>query len=212
MAPYAGKTALVRAAQGSAALTDEPTTAITASIYQITALVRQVLDPVAPITVAADGVVVDPADYILDRLYGIVYFLLPPTGPVTVTGRYWPLATITEATQYSYTLKATVTDVSRFQDEYTERVQSLKDVSYAIDAWRQADEDFWEDIWQTTSLFLIEIWDNPNTQTSPTLRGWALCSANGSQPTIGAATKQTVAGDGSNDADGRILSFGLVTA
>lgn len=119
------------------ALVDEPMTGLDATTFQIILAARQVLDPLVPVVVEDNGSVVDPADYVLDHLFGTVTFAVAPTGPVTIaSGSYLPRGKIGCTKSVSISVERDELDVTCIDPstEARDRVMGLRsaslDVSY----------------------------------------------------------------------------------
>lgn len=201
----AGYKCLVKVSSAPLSLVDEPTTASADfKTYQITDPAKRVLHPTEAITVAVNATAVT-SGYTLDRLSGKVIFdtALLDTDVVTVSGLYLPLATAAEAYELSYTISATNSDRTRFQDAWTRRLQNQLDASGSFQQWYLTGSDMAEELMSGNPI-VVEYQIDGQID----LRAWALLSS--TEPAAQAKEIQTenIQWEGTSDIDGRVISNG----
>jgi hypothetical protein len=128
----AGHRAGVKIGGISTPMSDEPCSALSATVYQVTNAARRVLDRSVAVVVEADGVVVDPGDYSLDHLFGVVEFASAPATPVTVTASYLPLLTLIKSREFTLDLNAQNQESTCFGQGAVARDSTLFDLSVTI--------------------------------------------------------------------------------
>jgi hypothetical protein len=150
---YAGKKALVKVSGNPVAFTNEATTAnADLTVYQITDTTKRVWDRTAPITVerstddGATWVTLDPETdgYKLSRLDGSVVFDAAQAAGtlIRVSGDYLPMSTAAECYEWSSNITGGTIDVTKFQAEWSEKIQGLKSAEGSLSRWWDIDTYF----------------------------------------------------------------------
>lgn len=150
---YAGKKALVKISGDPVAFTDEPTTANAGlTVFQITDATKQVwaLDIAITVERSTDGgvtwVALDPTTdgYTLQRLTGSVIFANARNAgtEIRVSGQYLPMSTAAECHEWDSTINGDLIDVTRFQSDWTEKIQGLKSAEGSLSRWWNIDTYF----------------------------------------------------------------------
>lgn len=115
------------------AIVDEPCTANSATVYQITNTAKRVLDPSVAVTVKANTVVQAASAYTLDPLFGTITFGSAPTAPVTISCSYLPMLAVAEAKEVSVSASADMSDSSVFNTAgFKSHLATLKDFSGSL--------------------------------------------------------------------------------
>jgi hypothetical protein len=185
------------------ALTDEATSLITGTTYQVTNATKRLLDPDAAITVKDGGVTIDPDDYTLDRLFGRVVLAGAPGGAVTVSGTYLPVAAVATATSFGISRKATNVETTPLgaPGAAVQRQQVLKDVSGSIGRFDEAD-DLFVDALIAGGAVCVQL----NVSGSPHRRMWALVMTSDIDGEADGLLEEGIEWEGTTDADGRVYS------
>lgn len=196
---YAGKKAVVKVAGTAVAMTDEATTVlsgagITANTqYRITAAAKQIIDINSPITVKVGGSAVTTG-FIVDTLTGTVIFTSAAVRTVTVSGKYIPTATAAECYEWSLTANAELLDVTKFQDDWTSKIQGLKSAEGSLSRWFNIDGYFANALLSGAPV-VIECY------TQDTLlpeRVWALINSSEMSAAVDGAAEESVSFESSN--------------
>jgi hypothetical protein len=142
--PQAAYATTIKAGGPSTAITDEPTTKVTANtVYQITNTAKRILDPSVAVVVKVDAdgagggpaVVATLGTYTIDYLYGNITFASDQgsAATVTVTGAYLSPVDLVGATEFSLSLVRALVDSSVFGTAgYRLRVATLSDFSGSV--------------------------------------------------------------------------------
>jgi hypothetical protein len=116
-------------------MTTEAMTGSGAGPYQITNSAKQVWDVSVGLDFFDNGVAVSAGDILaIDDLFGKVTFTGSKTGPITVTGSYWPLVTVAEGRSVDLTVEADELDDTVFGDSWSSSMQGLKRVTGSIES------------------------------------------------------------------------------
>lgn len=113
---YAGYQATIKKVGTSTAMTDEATTLVSGKTYQITNAAKRIINRTVNVVVE-DNAVDHTADVeSIDYLFGKVTFksAYTVTGPVTVTGEYYPTVALGTAQSYTLTQSAEPIDTTDF--------------------------------------------------------------------------------------------------
>lgn len=117
----------------------EPCSLVSGKIYQITSAAHRVISYLDSLTVQDNSVDQTANVLTVDYLTGTVTFkpAYTPTGPITVTGKYIPLAVMAKAKSFSMTQTAAVSDGSCFDDAqsnggFRTNYPSLKKISLNV--------------------------------------------------------------------------------
>jgi len=124
----------LRVAGDSVPFTDEPTDELVAGeVYQIADEAMRVLNPSEPVVVAVGGIDADPADYVVDYLFGRITFIDDPGDDVTVSGEYLELDESVSAREFSISISGELADATEFSpDGYVQRQATISDASGSI--------------------------------------------------------------------------------
>lgn len=114
----------------------QPAALVTGKTYQIENAAMRVLDTADALDVFDNGALVDPAEYSVDWMFGRVTFDegYTPTGPITMTGRYFPSVEIGEVTEHSLSASLTVHEVTGYGADAKVRLGGIGDVSGSFTA------------------------------------------------------------------------------
>lgn len=113
----AGYTAVIKKGGTPTTITAEACALVSGKTYQVTNTAKRMISYADALTVLDNGVD-HTADVLnIDYLYGLVTFkpAYTVTGPVTITGKYIPLAVLAKAKGYSLTQTAAEIDTSTFE-------------------------------------------------------------------------------------------------
>lgn len=193
---FAGYVAKLKKAGTTTAFTGEAMTLVSGKTYKITNPVKNVWDRTATFVVK-DNAVDHTTDVLsIDFLFGRVTFksAYTPTGPVTVDGKYLPMATVGRANGFTLTQTAAQIDNTDFDTAQSNngfRVNGygLKTVSLALQGIYD-DANAFLPLLEARSEMVIEI--NPDGNSKSVARGWFKCLMEGSSGNVGALEQETV--------------------
>ena len=98
--------------------------------WQITNTAKRVFDPAQALSWYDNAVLISGSDIVsVNWLTGQVVFTAGKTGPITVSGKYLPILTYTEARSAEVSIDAAALDASVFGSQYHTYIQGLIDVS-----------------------------------------------------------------------------------
>lgn len=213
-----GYKALVKASGTAISLSNAGTTklsgaGITANTqYQITNPVNQVLDPEFPVTVQVDAdgggagtyATVSATTYTVNRLTGTIIFntAQPAAATVQVSGRYLPISTVAEASEFTYTIEADNQANPVFTTPWQRRKQGLKDFSAELSQWYSPSNKLFYDCIQDGRTLMLEFWVN-NTLD---LRGWVKTSSDEVSGSADGMMEEAIEFEGTTDNEGRMIS------
>ena len=195
---FAGYVGTVFKQGTSTVMTAEATTQVgSTKTWQITSTAKRNLNPAVAVSVLVSATPV-PASNIesIDYLFGRVTFIssYTPGGPVTITGAYFPLATLGCFNSYTLGMTAdvidsTCMDTARANSGHRVNESGLKTVSLDVsgiykstNGWRQAVID--------RSTLLIEI--NPDGAGLVVARGFFKPTSAGQSGDVGALEEETI--------------------
>jgi len=148
MSGIAGYKAQIKLGGVPTIFTDEPLIRISDLLLRIENPIKRVLSANHTITITdAVDVDIDPSEFSVNYLEGIVYFLndIAPdsiyTLPLTISGYYIPLLYIGGAKDYSLEIAGDVLDNTAFHTEdelsegFRERINGIHDVSASVGRW-----------------------------------------------------------------------------
>lgn len=184
-----GYVATLKKAGSPTSFTDAATEELDGVNY-ITNRSQSLLDRTTSVTVSDDGVAVDEADIdYIDYLQGGVKFVstYTPTGAITVTGSYLPLAAICYAQTYSLSQSAdtqNVTDLCEAQSNGGHGVFSYQQqsVELSLDGFYNDVSEFSDDL-DSRDTFIIEI--SPAGDDSSVARGYFMCTSRSQSGGVG---------------------------
>lgn len=205
MPALSGKGAAVYASGAALSFTDEATTTLTANtVYQVTNTAKRVWDRSTTITVKKDAVAQASSLYTLNRLTGTVTFLADIGGghTITVSGNYLPMSQVAQGKAYSYQIKASNLNVTKFGDTYMTRIQGMKDVAGSVNLW--GIDTYYRDALIAGNPVVVEFWTD--TTSTYDLRVWALLNHEDVKTALTDAVDVTVQFAGSTDVDLREIS------
>ena len=111
---------------------------VSGQTYQLTDATKRILNPARTngVEVYDNAVLVAPANYTVDWVYGKVTFAgsYSVTGPVTMTGEYYPTAALAEVREYSFTASVDIQDATVFGNDAHLKLPALKDLSGSLKA------------------------------------------------------------------------------
>jgi hypothetical protein len=202
MAANAGKLCAVKLSGTPTSMTAEATTGSGNTTYQITNTAKRVLDPTATITVK-DGGVATVESYTLNRLTGTVTFGSAVVRTITIDGTYLPMTTVAEGKEFSLQIGITNSEDSAFLDADVTRLQNEADCKGSVGQWKNSSQNFKTALDAGTPVVLEFV----RATSTVFARCWALFQSNGIQAEKKGLIEETIAFDGSADADGRSWTF-----
>jgi len=154
----AGYQAKVRKGGTPTAMTDEATTELTTTSYQITNAAKRLIDLATPLIVEVGGSPVTNYTSV-DFLNGIIYFGSDPGDAVTVTGAYLPLVVIAAGrsfnlTQTSAEIETTDYETAQANGGIRTYSEGLKTVSLEIGGIHSASNTFYEELHARTMVYV----------------------------------------------------------
>jgi hypothetical protein len=94
------------------AMTDEATSSISSTVYEITNAAKRRIDPNTAVTVKANSVVQAASTYSINFEFGRITFNSAPTAPVAITGAYLPVFAIGEVTDLTLSFSMEAPEVT----------------------------------------------------------------------------------------------------
>ena len=127
--------ALLEMAAEPVPVTAEPMVLVSGTTYQVTDPARRVLDPGAPVVVSVGGSPADPADYVVDFLFGRVIFSTAPGGAVTINAEFLPPARLATTRSFNISVTRASLDNTGMAPETLSRskIMGLKDCTISVD-------------------------------------------------------------------------------
>lgn len=175
----AGYEAVLYVSGTSTAMVDEACSLVSGKTYQITDATKRLLDPDVAIVVEDNGASVDAADIqSIDLLFGKVTFAsgYTPTGPITISANYLPLAIYGMVRSFSIQLSRSVYDSSVMDgvSDHRQKKIGLKDASGSIGALdfgdTQLDDDTIEERFTSGTPFILAFGPEGDVSNSANLR------------------------------------------
>lgn len=203
--PLSGKGAAVYASGAALSFTGEAFTTVSANtVYQITNTAKRVWDRSTTITVKKDAVTQAATLYTLNRLTGTITFMADIGGGHTITadGNYLPITQVAQGKAYTYHIRASNLNVTKFGDTFVNRIQGCKDVSGSVNLW--GIDTYYRDALIAGNPVVVEFWTD--TTSVYDLRVWALLNKEQVQTAITSAVDVAVSFAGATDADAREIS------
>lgn len=194
---FAGYKAKIRKIGSTTAFTDEATTQEgSTQVYQITDAAKRVWDRTVAVVVE-DGAVDHTADVEwIDYLFGRVKFndAYTVTGPVTVTGSYFPMSDIAAAQSYTLTQTAEAIDQTAFDTAQANGgkrvfIPGLRTVSINLSGFWSSSSTWRTDL-ATRNEFVIEV--NPDGTAASLARGFFKLMTHGQSGDVGALEEETL--------------------
>ena len=108
--------------------TEEPAT-LQGNVARIADEALSIFNWKESIQVFDDGVLVDPADYSVDYLAGVVEFDTAPSGPITISGEYLPRLELAGIVEANFETSSEEIDSTCFSDLYEQYVSGLGQVT-----------------------------------------------------------------------------------
>lgn len=125
-------------------MTAEACSLVSGNTYRITSSARRVIDPEAQFNVLDTAVTVPFSNIAaIDFQFGEVTFVAPPSGAVTVTGKFLPLTTaseiVTEAKSFTLTESVDVMDQTVFSSSaFKKKKRGLGDMNVSVTLYSNA--------------------------------------------------------------------------
>jgi len=145
MATNAGKLGSVYAKTAAAAtvMTDEATTEVTTTRFQITNATHRYIDPATAVTVKVDTVV-QTTGYIIEYAGGFIAFDSSQTGKtVTVTGKWWAMALVAQIYNWKFSGKMGKAECTPFGTTTgVHRVATVPDISGSFEGYWLDDDAY----------------------------------------------------------------------
>ena len=113
---FAGYQAKLKKQGTSTVMTTEAMSLVSGKTYKVTAAAKNIWNPAVTLTVFDNAVNKDAEVESINYLFGTITFKssYTPTGPITVTGAYYPTTTLGSAQSYTLTQTAEAVDSSAF--------------------------------------------------------------------------------------------------
>ncbi len=192
---FAGYVAKLLKSGTPTTFTAEATTNVSGNIYQISSTTKRVWDRLTPIVVH-DGVtlLVEGTNYSVDYLFGKVTLSAPPSGAVTLAGKYLPMTQVAKANSFTLTQTAATIDNSVFETAqanggYNTYEYGLRTVSLSLKGIYASSNGFRALLAARTEL-VIEI--NPDGSSLTVARGFFKPMTTGQSGNVGALEEQTL--------------------
>lgn len=194
---FAGYVAKLMKTGTATLMTDEPMSVVTGQTYQITATSKRVLDRFTAIIVEDNNIAVPEADIeSYDHLFGQVTFKpgYTVTGPVTISGKYLPLASIGSANGFTLTqtvnaIDDTTFDIAQATNGFRSFRYGLKTVALEVSGiYSQANA--FAALLASRAELVIEI--NPDGNGKSVARGFFKPMSQGQSGDVGDLEQETV--------------------
>jgi hypothetical protein len=187
---FAGYVATLKISGTPIAMVAEPMSVVSGKTYQITAPTKRMIDPGTAVSVLDNAAPVAVANIQnIDYLYGRVTFksTYVPTGPITISGSYTPLATIARANGFTLTQTTNAVDDTDFETAQSNSgtkvfIAGLKTVSLALTGIMSTGNN-WRTLLFGRNRVLIEI--NPDGQGKSVARGFFKPTSAGQSGDVG---------------------------
>jgi len=173
---YAGYQVKILKSGSTTAMTTEAMSLVSGKTYQITATAKRVMDRAVTTNVFDNGVNHNADVESIDWLFGRVTFAsgYTVTGPVTITGSYFPMAVVGCANEYTLTQTAnaiddTCIDTAPSNSGHRTFDYGLKTVSIELNGVYKAANGF-RALLASQAELIIEI--NPDGASKAVARGW----------------------------------------
>ena len=194
---FAGYSAKILKVGTSTTLTDEAMSVVSGKTYQITDSAKRVLNRAVAVTVEDNSVTVSAANIeSIDYLFGRITFVssYTPTTPITISGAYYPMATVGCANTFSLTQTANANDVtcpSEAQSNSGHRVfdYGLKNVSVELSGIYNASNAFRALLAARTEI-ILEI--NPDGNGKTVARGFFKPTKTGQSGDVGDLESESI--------------------
>lgn len=134
--------------------------------WQISDTSKQVFDPAVTPTWSDNGTPISSGDIAsVDYLTGSVVFTASKTGPITVSGSYLPLLTVSLAYSATVAPSADSLDVSVFGSQWRQKIQGLKTLALTLENYHLPSDDLdpgagtrkFQDLFDNGTVVLIEV-------------------------------------------------------
>lgn len=166
----------------STSATDEATTSISATVYQVTSAARRVMDPAHTVKVYDNGVEVPAGDYSINYLFGKITFDSAPTGPVTVDYFWQALSESCSVRGVTLTVERVEIDVTTFCTANADsggrrKLTGKRSVKVSIDSVDHSQDEsrgaWFDEIEQTDDIpVVLEFWPDRTAARSFRVRGF----------------------------------------
>lgn len=194
---FAGYVATIMKAGTSTTLTTEAMSLVSGKTYQITAAAKRALNHAVTTTVYDNAVAVNASNILsIDYLFGRVTFVssYTPTGPITLTGAYFPLVAVGCSNAFTLTQTAnavdnTCMDVAKANDGHRTFEYGLKTVSLDLTGIYKPANDFL-DLLKNRAELIIEI--NPDGNGKAVARGFFKAMNTGQSGDVGDLEQETI--------------------
>lgn len=187
---FAGYVCTLKKTGTPTTMTAEACTVVSGKTYKITNAAHNCIDPNTALVVL-DNAVDHTADVLsIDYLFGRVTFksAYTPTTPVTLTGKYLPISTLTKVNSFTLTQNATAVDSSDFDTLQTNSghktfICGLKTVSLDTKGFYDSTNGV-EAALDARQLLMVEI--NPDGSSQSVFRGFFRYSSDQKAGNVGA--------------------------
>lgn len=197
MKGVAGYLATIKQAGSSTVMTSEAMTLVSGKSYIIAAATKRLIDFNVALVVNDGATNVTAQVQTIDYLNGTITFLssYTPTGAITITGAYLPLATLAKARGFSVTQTAaeidtTTLEVAQANGGFRTFSAGLKTVGLEIQGIYDAASTFITAL-NNRSLLVLEI--SPNGAANTTFRGFFKGTGQTQSGDVGALEEATMA-------------------
>ena len=194
---FAGYTAVIKQTGTPTAMTGEATTLVSGKTYQITAASKRVISYTSSLTVLDNGVDQTANVESVDYLSGQVTFkaAYTPTGPITITGSYLPLAVLAKARGFQLTQTSAEIDTSDYETAqanggWRTYKNGLKTVKLEVTGVYDATNKF-TTVMAARSLVIVEVAIDGASANS-VFRGFFKRTAHSQKGDVGALEEQTL--------------------
>jgi hypothetical protein len=186
----AGYNTIVKRGGTSTAMSDEPMTLVSGSIYQLNDTAKRIFDRTVVPTFEDDGVSPqsDLTVTAIDYMFGRVTLSAPAAGNVTLkTGNFIPTVDIAGANNYSLNhggdvLPDSSFDKTRLNGGNVTRILGIRDVSVSISKWDVVTDSFFFTALNSRTPVVIDI--QPGGSGNPIFRGWFVTESQNRQGDI----------------------------
>ena len=163
------------------------TTNISGNVYQINATTRRILDPNTTPAIKIGSLTVTTG-FVIDYLFGLVTFTNPPTGAVSVSGRYMPVTNVGGCYEYSLDIGGDMLDKTDLSSTgYRSKQLGMNDVSITLSRYDDLSKIF-KTSRQDRENVLIEI----RPDSSDIIRGWFVIDSTSSSADVSSLESESI--------------------
>lgn len=188
MAELSGNNCVIKISGAATSMTGEATTTADDTVYQISNVVKQVLDRDTVPTVL-DGGVATAENYTVNYLNGKITFAdVDNARVITVTGKYLPMSIAAYANKMSKSENVDVLDTTAFSNTHKKRIAGLKSASGTLSQFDVTDTTYLDALTAGVPIVI----EQRNISTDEPDRFWALLESDKVEAAVEGVQNETV--------------------